>query len=114
MYLRMGKRGSDEDFPFYFCISNNMKKQTVNELILQEDISEDLWIILRKYTNQRKLDNSVSILSAASILVKTGIQLYTIVLADKDIISMLKKEIIDSIPFLRTTMEDKIEDKSVH
>ena len=63
---------------------------------------------------QRKIYALVStgpqedLLMSSAVLMKTAIELYTIILSDEDIESMLANEIIDSIPEIRKKMQSSL------
>ena len=63
---------------------------------------------------QKKLYELVSsgskedLLMSSAILIKTAIELYTVILPDEAIEQMLTNEIVDSIPAIREKMEGTI------
>ena len=48
------------------------------------------------------------LLMSSAVLMKTAIELYTIILPDEDIESMLTNEIVDSIPAIREKMQGSL------
>ena len=63
---------------------------------------------------QKKLYELVSsgskedLLMSSAILIKTAIELYTVILPDEAIENMLTNEIVDSIPAIREKMEGSL------
>ena len=63
---------------------------------------------------QKKLYELVSsvskedLLMSSAILIKTAIELYTVILPDEAIENMLTNEIVDSIPAIREQMEGSL------
>ena len=68
-------------------------------------------IEIRMEEMQKKLYELVSsgskedLLMSSAILIKTAIELYTVILPDEAIENMLTNEIVDSIPAIREKME---------
>ena len=77
-------------------------------------------IEIRMEEMQKKLYELISsgskedLLMSSAILMKTAIELYTVVLPDEAIESMLTNEIVDSIPSIREKMEGTLHDITVH
>ena len=71
-------------------------------------------IEVRMEEMQRKLYELISsgtkedLLMSSAILIKTAIELYTVILPDEAIEQMLTNEIVDSIPAIREKMEDSL------
>ena len=71
-------------------------------------------IEIRMEEMQRKLYELVSsgskedLLMSSAILIKTAIELYTVILPDEAIENMLTNEIADSIPAIREQMEGSL------
>ena len=71
-------------------------------------------IEIRMEEMQKKLYELVSsgskedLLMSSAILIKTAIELYTVILPDEAIESMLTNEIVNSIPAIREKMEGTI------
>ena len=71
-------------------------------------------IEIRMEEMQKKLYELVSsgskedLLMSSAILIKTAIELYTVILPDEAIEQMLTNEIVDSIPAIREKMEDSL------
>ena len=71
-------------------------------------------IEIRMEEMQRKLYELISsgtkedLLMSSAILIKTAIELYTVILPDEAIEQMLTNEIVDSIPAIREKMEDSL------
>ena len=54
------------------------------------------------------------LMMSSAILMKTSIELYTVILPDEAIESMLTNEIVNSIPAIREKMEGTLHDITVH
>ena len=71
-------------------------------------------IEIRMEEMQRKLYELISsgskedLLMSSAILIKTAIELYTVILPDEAIEQMLTNEIVDSIPAIREKMEGSL------
>ena len=71
-------------------------------------------IEIRMEEMQRKLYELISsgtkedLLMSSAILIKTAIELYTVILPDEAIESMLTNEIVNSIPSIREKMEGSL------
>ena len=71
-------------------------------------------IEIRMEEMQRKLYELISsgskedLLMSSAILIKTAIELYTVILPDEAIESMLTGEIVNSIPAIREKMEGSL------
>ena len=71
-------------------------------------------IEIRMEETQRKLYELISsgtkedLLMSSAILIKTAIELYTVILPDEAIEQMLTNEIVDSIPAIREKMEGSL------
>ena len=71
-------------------------------------------IEVRMKEMQKKLYELVSsgskedLLMSSAILIKTAIELYTVILPDEAIENMLTNEIVDSIPAIREKMEGSL------
>ena len=77
-------------------------------------------IEVRMEEMQKKLYELISsgtkedLLMSSAILIKTAIELYTVILPDEAIENMLTNEIVDSIPAIREKMEGSLHDITVH
>ena len=78
-------------------------------------MKDDIEKLAEKATEmQRKVYELVSsgtkedLMMSSAILMKTSIELYTVILPDEAIESMLTNEIVDSIPAIREKMEGTI------
>ena len=71
-------------------------------------------IEIRMEEMQKKLYELISsgskedLLMSSAILIKTAIELYTVILPDEAIENMLTNEIVDSIPAIREKMEGSL------
>ena len=71
-------------------------------------------IEIRMEEMQKKLYELISsgskedLLMSSAILIKTAIELYTVILPDEAIEQMLTNEIVDSIPAIREKMEGSL------
>ena len=71
-------------------------------------------IEIRMEEMQKKLYELISsgtkedLLMSSAILIKTAIELYTVILPDEAIENMLTNEIVDSIPAIREQMEGSL------
>jgi len=73
-----------------------------------EILNYSLWKLLEPYTRSQE-----NVLMASGVLMKTAIQLYTIVLQDEDIAGMMAHEFAESIPELRKSLQKSLK-MSVH
>tara|TARA_Y100000004_G_scaffold172923_1_gene210266 strand:+ start:343 stop:627 length:285 start_codon:yes stop_codon:yes gene_type:complete len=67
------------------------------------DFQQKLWDLLTPHT-----ENKENVYMASAIMLKTAVQLYTVVLRDEDIAAILSHEVIESIPQLRASLEQKL------
>ena len=71
-------------------------------------------IEVRMEEMQKKLYELISsgtkedLMMSSAILIKTAIELYTVILPDESIEQMLTNEIVNSIPAIREKMEDSL------
>ncbi len=75
---------------------------TEKELEMYE-LQKKLWDILTPYT-----ETSKDVMMSTAILMKTAIQMYTVVMTDEDIQRMLSGYICDSIPEMRAAFERQL------
>lgn len=73
-----------------------------------EILNHQIWKLLEPHTRSQE-----SVMLASAVLMKTAIQLYTIVLDDEDIAGMMAHEMADSIPELRRSLQKSLK-MSIH
>ena len=72
-----------------------------NMEIRMEEMQKKLYELISSGTKE-------DLLMSSAILIKTAIELYTVILPDEAIEQMLTNEIVDSIPAIREKMEGTI------
>ena len=63
----------------------------------------DLWNLITPHTEEQG-----SVMMSAAIMLKTAIQLYTCVMNDEDIERLLQENVCESIPQMRSSMQDQL------
>ena len=76
-----------------------MKQRNIE--IRMEEMQKKLYELISSGTKE-------DLLMSSAILIKTAIELYTVILPDEAIESMLTNEIVNSIPAIREKMEGTI------
>jgi hypothetical protein len=66
-------------------------------------LNSDLWKMLTPFTENRE-----DVMMASAILLKTAIQMYTVVMTDEDIAGLLSHEVCESIPELREGFQKQL------
>ena len=82
-----------------------MKQRNIE--IRMEEMQKKLYELISSGTKE-------DLLMSSAILIKTAIELYTVILPDEAIENMLTNEIVDSIPAIREKMEGSLHDITVH
>ena len=72
-----------------------------NMEIRMEEMQKKLYELISSGTKE-------DLLMSSAILIKTAIELYTVILPDEAIENMLTNEIVDSIPAIREQMEGSL------
>jgi len=72
------------------------------------EFNKKLWELIEPHSSTKH-----DVLMASAVLLKTAIQLYTVVLDDNDISAMLSHEVSESIPVLRKKLQNML-NRSVH
>ena len=76
-----------------------MKEKNIE--IRMEEMQKKLYELISSGTKE-------DLLMSSAILIKTAIELYTVILPDEAIENMLTNEIVDSIPAIREQMEGSL------
>ena len=74
-----------------------------------DELNHKIWNLLETYTS-----NKDDLLMSAAVLMKSAVQLYTVVMNDEDIAAILSHEIVESIPTLRAKLEDGLYKRTIH
>jgi|TARA_B100001964_G_scaffold193462_1_gene216659 hypothetical protein len=72
---------------------------------MADKIEDRMNVLQGELYNILPLESREDLLLSSAILMKTAVELYTIIFSDKAIEDMLRGEVIDSIPQLRKKME---------
>ena len=72
------------------------------------EFNSDLWKMVTPFTENRE-----DVMMASAVLLKTAIQMYTVVMSDEDIAALLSHEVCESIPDLRDNLQEQLK-RTVH